>query len=115
MIFDLGDRRERNLDDLSIRDLNLYTGRREGLGGLHTANCSAHAPAVGGNNLNVIFAVKWLQGCERFGYLQGKFLPVSVSCLLRARKSTEAQRMQPEKWIWRIETCPCILRVTKDR
>ncbi len=76
MIFDLGDRRERDLDDLSIRDLNLYAGCGESLGGFHTSNCSAHAPAVGCDDLHVIFAVKWLQGCERFGDFQGKFLPV---------------------------------------
>ena len=75
MIFDLGDRREGNLDDLSIRDLNLYAGCREGLSGFHATNCPAHTPAVGCNDLDVIFAIKWLQGCERFGYLQGKFPP----------------------------------------
>ncbi len=76
MIFDLCDRREWNLDDLSVGDLNLYARCGEGLGGLHAPNCSTNAPAVGRNDLYIVFAVKWLQSRERFSYFHGNFLPV---------------------------------------
>ena len=77
MIFDLGDCREGNLYDLSIGALNLYAGSREGLGGFHAANCTAYAPAVSGDYFHVVLAIQWLQGCERFCYLQVDFLPGS--------------------------------------
>lgn len=111
MIFDLSDRRERYLYYLTVGALDLYAGSREGLGGFHAANCAADAPAVSGDDLYVVFAIEWLQGCERFCYLHVNFLPAQI-CLLLGRKSTEPPRMQPENWIWRIETCPCILRLT---
>ena len=72
MIFDLRNRGKWNLHDLPVRDLNLDAGSGEGLSGLHTANRASHPPAVGCNDLDVVLAVKWLQGRERFGYLHNE-------------------------------------------
>ena len=57
MIFDLGDGREGDLHDLAIRGFDLHAGSGERLGGLHAFNGSTHSPAVGCNNLDVVFAV----------------------------------------------------------
>lgn len=69
-MFDLSNCREGYLYDLAVRDLDLDAGCGERLGGLHTANCSTHTPAVGGNDLDVVLAVERLQSCERFSYFQ---------------------------------------------
>ena len=76
MIFNFRDRRERNLHDLAIGDLNLDAGRGEGLGSLHAANCATHAPAVRCDDLYVILAVEWLQSRERLCYFHYLLLPV---------------------------------------
>ena len=106
VIFDLRDGGKRDLDNLPVRDLNLDAGCREGLGCLHALDFPAHAPAIRRDDLHVIFSVKWLQCRKRLGYLhsdvlQRVILPVA---------SPEVYRVQPQTGIWRIETCPCILR-----
>lgn len=68
MVFDLGDGGKRDLDNLPVRNLNLDAWSREGLGGFHAPNFAAHASAISSNDLHVVFTVKWLQSCERFGY-----------------------------------------------
>ena len=78
MILDLCDRRKRNLHDLAIGDLNLNTGRCEGLGGLHAANCATHAPAVRRDDLHVVLAVEWLQSRERLCYFHFLRLPTGI-------------------------------------
>ena len=83
VILDLGDGREGDLDDLPIRYLNLDAGCREGLGGFHAANCSAHAPAVSRNNFHVVLAVKWLQSSERLRYFHSQRSSVSYLALYR--------------------------------
>ena len=75
MVLDLGDAREWNLHNISIRDLNLHARCGERLGGLHAPNCPAHASAVCCDDLYVVFAVKWLQSRERFSYFHGKLPP----------------------------------------
>ena len=83
MVFNLRDGGKRDLYDLPVRNLHLYAGSREGLGSFHASNCAAHAPAISRNNLHVVFAVKWLQGCQRFGYFHGsKILPESLGDIL---------------------------------
>jgi len=67
VVFDLRDRRERNLHDLAICNLDLYAGSGEGLGGFHAANCSTHAPPVGRYDLYIVLAIKGLQSCECLG------------------------------------------------
>ncbi len=66
VVFDFGDGRKRYLDDLAACALNLYAGRRQGLRGFHAADDAAHALTIDGYDLNVVFAVQWLQGCQRF-------------------------------------------------
>lgn len=56
----LSNGREGNLHDLAIRDLDLDARSGEGLCCLHTADCSTHAPAVCGNNLDIVLAVQRL-------------------------------------------------------
>lgn len=68
MILDFGNRRKGDFYDLTVGALNLYAGSREGLGGLHATDCPSHPPAIRGDNLHVVFAIKWLQSCERFSY-----------------------------------------------
>ena len=75
VILDLRNRRERNLHDLTVRNLDLDAGSREGLSRLHAANRTTHPPAVRCNDLYVVFAVKRLQRCECFGYFHGDVLP----------------------------------------
>jgi len=71
MILNLRNCREWYFDYLSIRTLNLYAGSGECLGGFHALNCAAHTPSVDRDDLNVIFAVKWLQSCQCLGYFHG--------------------------------------------
>ena len=75
MILDLSDGGKRDLDNLPVRDLNLDAGCREGLGCLHALDFPAHAPAIGRDDLHVIFSVKWLQCRKRLGYLHSNVLP----------------------------------------
>jgi hypothetical protein len=79
VILDLGDGGKRDFNDLSVGDLNLYAWSREGLSGFHAANCAAYAPAVRGDYFHVVFAIQWLQGCERFCYLHVNFLPIKYA------------------------------------
>ena len=75
MIFDLGDRRERNFYDLAIRDLDLDAWRGERLGCLHAPHCATHTPAIGRNDLYIVLAIEWLQRCECLGYFHSGILP----------------------------------------
>jgi len=75
VILDLSDRREGDLHDVAICDLNLDAGCGESLGGFHAANCATHAPAVRCDDLHVVLAVEWLQGCERLRYFHCLLLP----------------------------------------
>ena len=68
MIFDLGDGGKRDLYNLPARNLDLHARRCEGLGCLHASNRTSHPPAIGRNDLDVVLAVEWLQGCECLGY-----------------------------------------------
>ena len=68
MILDLRNRGKGDFHDLSISDLDFDAGRGEGLGRFHAPHCATHSPAVGRNDLDIVFTVKGLQGRERFGY-----------------------------------------------
>jgi len=70
VIFNLGNRREWNLYDLTVGAFDLHTRRGQGLSCFHTFNRAAHSLAIGSNNLDVVLAVKGLQRGECFGYLQ---------------------------------------------
>lgn len=74
MIFDLGDGGKRDLYDLPARNLDLHARRGEGLGCFHAPNFTAQPPPIDRNDLDVVLPVKWLQGCECFGYLHLEFL-----------------------------------------
>ena len=57
VILNLRDRRKRYLHDLAIRTFHLDAGCGEGLGGLHTFDCTSHSLAVCSNDLDIILAV----------------------------------------------------------
>jgi len=114
VIFNLGDRRKGNLDDLSVCDLNLDARSGEGLGGLHAANFASHAPAVRGNNLHVVFAVKRLQRGECFGYLHNEG-PPDLKYAFYAVGSLPSPLNATGKRHLAYTTCPCILRVLVNR
>jgi len=75
VVFDLGYRRKRYLNDLAICNFDLYAGSCEGLGGFHASNCASHAPAVGSNNLHIVLPIKWLQRRECLGDFHNSILP----------------------------------------
>lgn len=68
VILDLGDRRKRYLHYLPVRAFHLDAGSCESLSGFHAANDAPHALAIHRYNLNIIFSVQRLQGCEGFSY-----------------------------------------------
>lgn len=68
MVLDLGDDGKRYLDDLAAGALDLHTRRCQRLSRLHATHGAAHALAVKGYDLNVIFSVQRLQRRQRFGY-----------------------------------------------
>jgi len=67
MIDDFHDRRKRDLNNLSVGTLHLYTRRSERLRSRHTSDDTSHSISVAGNNLNIWFAIKRPQGRQRFG------------------------------------------------
>ncbi|MDT4966335.1 MAG: hypothetical protein QOJ64_1072 [Acidobacteriota bacterium] len=73
MVYDFGDGREWDLDDLAITTFDLDTGGSQRLGGLHASNNAAYAIAVAGDDFDVVFAVERAQGCEGFCYFHWFF------------------------------------------
>lgn len=68
VIFDFGDLGKGDLYNFAVCTFHLDARCGEGLSGFHAAYHAAHALAVNRNNLNVVFAVKWLQGSQGFSY-----------------------------------------------
>lgn len=60
MSLDFSDRRERDLYNLAIRTKHFNARSCEGLSCLHAANSSSNSTAVGGDNLDIVFAVEGL-------------------------------------------------------
>ena len=56
-ILDLSDRSKRYFDDFAARTFHLYTRSSQSLGGFHALNDAANAPAINGDDLNVVFSV----------------------------------------------------------
>lgn len=61
MVFDLGDRRKRYLDDLAVSAFHLHAGSSECLGGFHASDNAAHAQTVNRYDLDIVFAVQRLK------------------------------------------------------
>jgi len=57
MVFDFSDCGEGDLDNVPVCAFHFYAGCGESLRCFHAANYSAHAPAVGRNDLDVALAV----------------------------------------------------------
>lgn len=66
MVFDFGDRRKRYFDDLTARTFHLDTRSGQSLCGFHAPDDAANAPAVEGDDLNVVFPVERLEGRKCF-------------------------------------------------
>ena len=56
-VLDLGDRSKRYFDDFAARTFHLDTRSGQSLGGFHALNDAANAPAINGDDLNVVFSV----------------------------------------------------------
>jgi hypothetical protein len=114
MILDLRDRWKGYLHDLAVRDLDLYAGSGERLGGFHAPNCASHAPAVDRDNLHIVLAIKWLQSRECLGDLHDSFLPEAVlnydsDIALYGIGSLSAATHATGKHYLAYRNCPCIL------
>lgn len=70
MIPNLGDRWERDFDDFTVRTFDFDARCGERLGGFQAVYGSTYSTAIGRYDFNVRFAVKGLQGCQGFSYLQ---------------------------------------------
>ena len=57
MVLDLGDAGKRNLNDLAAGAFDLHARRGQRLRRFHTANGAAHALAIEGYDLNVVFSI----------------------------------------------------------
>src|SRR6266850_3645143 len=66
VVFNLGDGRKGYLDDLAVRAFYLHARGSECLSGLHAPDNAPHALSVNRHDLDIVFAVQWLQGCECF-------------------------------------------------
>lgn len=114
MILDFHDRREGNFHDLAICDLDLYAGSGEGLGGFHAPDNATHAPAVGGDNLHIVLAIKRLESRECLGNFHrfippgGRIEPGSDIAFYGAG-SLSATANATGKHYLAYRTCPCIL------
>ena len=75
MIFDLGDRRKRYLDDLTTRTFHLDTRSGQSLCGFHALNDAANAPTIQGHDLNVVFPIKRLECRKCFSDFHGYSCP----------------------------------------
>jgi hypothetical protein len=67
VVFDFGYCRKRYFDYLTVGAFHFYAGGGEGLSSFHAANDSAHAYAIYRYDLNIVLAVKGLQGSKCFG------------------------------------------------
>jgi hypothetical protein len=110
VIDDLGDGVESDFDDLAVGALDFDAGFGESLRRLHAFDDAAHARAVLGYDLYVVFAVERLQGSERFNYfhvfsliLSSKQLPVAYLCL--ASRSAVPFIDVREKFMTRAHEC----------
>ena len=74
VIFDFRDRRERYLDNCSVRAFDFYARRGEGLSGFHAANDSTHAAAIYSDHFNIVLTVKRLECRESFCDFHSFFL-----------------------------------------
>lgn len=68
VVLDLGDGGKWNLNDLAAGAFDLHARRGQRLRGFHTAHSAAHALAIEGYDLNVVFSVERLQRRQRFCY-----------------------------------------------
>ncbi len=95
MVFDFGDRRERNLHDLAIGAFDLDARSRQCLCGLHTANDAPNAIAVNRDDFDIVLAVERLEGRESFGYFHSVFILFGVhrSRALNCSKRFEILRL----------------------
>lgn len=62
VVYDFGDDRERNFDDLAVGALDFDARRGQRLRHLHTVNDATYALAVGRDDLDIVFAVEGFQG-----------------------------------------------------
>lgn len=113
MIFDLGDRREGDLNDLAVGAFDLHAGSGERLGGFHAFNSAAHTLAIGGNNLDVVLTVKRLQRCECLGYFH-RPRPPWVNMPFSAQEVHRTHWNATGKHDLAYRTCPCILRLNAN-
>ena len=67
-VYYFGDTGECNLNDFAVCALNLNARRCQGLRSFHTTNYAPDTLAVGGYDLDVIFAVQGLKGRKGLGY-----------------------------------------------
>jgi len=66
VVFNLGDRGKGYLYDLAVRAFYLYAWGGECLSGFHAPDNAPHALSVNSHDLDIVFAVQWLKGCECF-------------------------------------------------
>ena len=120
VILDLRDRGEGYFDDLPIRTFDLYARSGESLGGFHTSNCAADAPAVNRDNLHVVLAIKWLQSRKCLGNFHDSILPEAVftvtlgldsNIALYETGSLSRVANATGKHYLAYRPCPCILRL----
>jgi len=68
MVFDFGDRWERNFYDCAVRTKHFDAGRGQCLRRFHTPNRTSYSPPIRRNDLHVVFPVKGLKCSERLSY-----------------------------------------------
>ena len=68
VILDLGNGRKRYLDDFPTRTLYFYAGRGQGLRRFHALHDTPDPLTIYRDDLDVVFAVKRLQGRQGFSY-----------------------------------------------
>ena len=118
MIFDLCNRRKRDLHDLAICNLDLYAGSSEGLGGFHAPNCATHAPAVSRNNLYIVLPIQGLQSRECLSDFHNPSslgrLKYDSDIALYVAGSLSAAADATGKHYLAYRTCPCILSLNSN-
>src|SRR2546423_1032002 len=64
VVFNLGDSRKGYFDDLAVRAFYFHAWGGECLSGFHAPDNAPHALSVNRHDLDIVFAVQWLKGCE---------------------------------------------------
>jgi hypothetical protein len=92
---DFSDRRERDLNNLAVGAKHFDARSRESLSSFHAPNSTPYSPTVGGDDLDIVFAIKGLQGRQSFSDFHSFSLSQVRSLLLDSGIRRDIALLEP--------------------